>query len=108
FGGHIDNAMMRVVDFFMVLPFLMIIVVFVAIVPTYDIWTFSLIMAAFLWTGTARLIRSVAMQERELDYVNASRTLGSSHITIIFNQIMTNLIELIIVNCTLLLSANIC
>ncbi len=107
FGGHIDNAMMRVVDFFMVLPFLMIIVVFVTIVPSYDIWTFSLIMAAFLWTGTARLIRSVAMQERELDYVNASRTLGSSHIKIIFKQVMPNLVGLIIVNGTLSLAANI-
>lgn len=107
FGGHVDNAMMRVVDFFMVLPFLMIIVVFVTIVPSYDIWTFSLIMAAFLWTGTARLIRSVAMQERELDYVNASRTLGSSHIKIIFKQVMPNLVGLIIVNGTLSLAANI-
>lgn len=107
FGGHIDNAMMRIVDFFMVLPFLMIIVVFVTIVPTYDIWTFSLIMAAFLWTGTARLIRSVAMQERELDYVSASRTVGSSHFKVIFIQLMPNLVGLIIVNATLSLAANI-
>lgn len=107
FGGHIDNAMMRVVDFFMVLPFLMIVVVFVTIVPSYDIWTFSLIMAAFLWTGTARLIRSVAMQEKELDYINASRTLGSSNIKIIFKQLMPNMVGLIIVNATLSLAANI-
>src|SRR5699024_11792108 len=96
--------MMRIVDFFMVLPLLMIIVVFVAIVPTYDIWTFSLIMAAFLWTGTARLIRSVAMQERELDYVNASRTLSTSHNKIIFRQEMTKLVRLCIVYYTLLIA----
>lgn len=107
FGGQIDNGMMRIVDFFMVLPFLMIIVVFVTIVPSYDIWTFSLIMAAFLWTGTARLIRSVAMQEKELDYINASRTVGSSHMKIIFKQLMPNLVGLIIVNATLSLAANI-
>src|SRR5699024_4101493 len=107
FGRHIDNAMMRVVDFFMVLPFLMIIVVFVTIVPSYDIYTFSLIMAAFLWTGTARLIHSLAMQEKELDYINASRTLGSSNIKIIFTQLMPNMVGLIIVNATLSLAANI-
>src|SRR5699024_6163618 len=101
FGGHIDNAMMRVVDFFMVLPFLLIIVVFVAIVPTYDMLSFSLIMVAFLWKGTASLIRSVAMQERDLDYVNASSTLCSSHIKFIFIQVMPNLVGLIIVNGTL-------
>src|SRR5690625_3322886 len=48
FGGHADNALMRVVDFFMVLPTLMIIIVFVTIYPGYSIWAFSFIMAAFL------------------------------------------------------------
>src|SRR5699024_7336583 len=103
FGGHIDNAMMRCVGFFMgvsflFFSFLIIIVVSVIIFPSYDIYTFSLIMAAFLWTGTARLIRSIAMQEKELDYINASRTLGSSNIKIIFTQLMPNMVGLIIVN----------
>nr|WP_255695396.1 ABC transporter permease [Salinicoccus sp. ID82-1] len=107
FGGQIDNIMMRIVDFFMVLPFLMIVIVFVTITPTYNIYTFSLIMAAFLWTGTARLVRSLAIQERELDYINASRTLGSSHAKIVFTQLMPNLVGIIIVNGTLSLAANI-
>ena len=107
FGGHIDNAMMRFVDFMIILPFLMIVVVFVTIVPSYDIFTFSLMMAAFLWMGTARLIRSLALQERELDYINASRTMGSSHFKIIFTQLLPNLVGIIIVNGTLSLAANI-
>ncbi|MFC3900320.1 ABC transporter permease [Aliicoccus persicus] len=107
FGGHIDNAMMRFVDFMIILPFLMIVVVFVTIVPSYDIFTFSLMMAVFLWMGTARLIRSLALQERELDYINASRTMGSSHFKIIFTQLLPNLVGIIIVNGTLSLAANI-
>lgn len=107
FGGQIDNFMMRIVDFFMVLPFLMIIIVFVTISPSYDIFTFSFIMAAFLWTGTARLVRSLSIQEKELDYINASKTLGSSHIKIIFTHLMPNLVGIIIVNSTLSLAANI-
>lgn len=107
FGGQIDNAMMRFVDFMIILPFLMIVIVFVTIVPSYDIFTFSVMMAAFLWMGTARLIRSLALQERELDYVNASRTMGSSHFKIIFTQLLPNLVSIIIVNATLSLAANI-
>lgn len=107
FGGQVDNVLMRIVDFFIVLPFLMIVIVFVTIVPSYDIYTFSLIMAAFLWMGTARMIRSLALQEKELDYINASRTLGSSHIKILFTQMMPNLVGIIIVNGTLSLAANI-
>lgn len=107
FGGQIDNMMMRVVDFFMVLPFLMIIIVFVTISPSYTIFSFSFIMAAFLWTGTARLVRSLAIQEKELDYINASKTMGSSHLKIVFTQMMPNLVGIIIVNSTLSLAANI-
>ncbi|WP_096272911.1 ABC transporter permease [Paucisalibacillus globulus] len=107
FGGHIDNIMMRILDFFMILPFTMIVIAFVAIVPKYNTLTFSLIMTAFLWMGIARLIRSKALQEKELDYIQASKTLGSSNLKIVFTQLLPNCSSLIIVTMTLNLAANI-
>lgn len=107
FGGTIDNILMRVLDFFLILPFLMIVIIFVSLVPTYSIITFSLIMTAFLWMGIARLVRAKALQERELDYVNASKTLGTSNITIMFTHVFPNITSIIIVNLTLSLAANI-
>jgi peptide/nickel transport system permease protein len=107
FGGMIDNLFMRVVDFFMILPTLMIVIAFVTAVPKYNIVSFSLIMTAFLWMGIARLIRSKALQERELDYVKASKTLGSSHLKIMLSQVLPNLSSIIIVTMTLNLAANI-
>lgn len=107
FGGHVDNIMMRIVDFFQILPFIMIVIVFVAIVPNYSILTFSLIMTAFLWMGIARLIRSKALQESELDYAQASRTLGTPQWKIMFNEVLPNLSSIIIVSLTLNLAANI-
>lgn len=107
YGGTIDNIFMRILDFFMILPFLMIVIVFVTIVPKYDTLSFSLIMTAFLWMGIARLVRSKALQEKELDYVQASKTLGSSNFKIIFTQVFPNLSSIIIVTMTLNLAANI-
>ncbi|MFC4023962.1 ABC transporter permease [Oceanobacillus longus] len=107
FGGTTDNVMMRILDFFLILPFIMIIIVFVSLVPSYNTLTFSLIMTAFSWMGIARLIRSKALQERELDYAQASKTLGSSNFKIMFSQVLPNITSLIIVTMTLNLAANI-
>ncbi|GCD83189.1 peptide ABC transporter permease [Parageobacillus thermoglucosidasius] len=107
FGGVIDNIIMRIIDFILVLPFLMFVIVFVAIVPKYNIFTFILIMSAFLWIGKARLIRAKTLAERELDYVSASKTLGTPGWKIIIFQILPNLSSIIIVNLTLNLAGNI-
>lgn len=69
YGGKVDNIMMRFLDFMMVLPTLMIIIVIVTIIPKYTMWSFVLIMSAFYWVGTARLIRSKALSESKKDYI---------------------------------------
>ncbi len=107
FGGFIDHILMRIIDFILVLPFLMLVIVFIAIVPKYNVLTFILIMSAFLWTGKARLIRAKTLAERELDYVSASKTLGTPDWKIITREILPNLSSIIIVNLTLNLAGNI-
>ena len=64
-------------------------------------------MTAFYWVGSARLFRTRTLQEASLDYVNASKTLGSSDIRIMFREILPNLSSLIIVNLILRLAGNI-
>ena len=107
FGGKVDNIIMRFIDFVLILPSLMLIIVFVTIAPKYNVFTFVFIMSAFLWTGKARLIRSKTLAERELDYVNASKTLGTPDWKIIFREVLPNLSSIIIVNLTLNLAGNI-
>ncbi|KMN46275.1 ABC transporter permease [Bacillus paramycoides] len=107
FGGKVDNAIMRFIDFIIVLPTLMLIIVFITLVPTFNITTFILIMTAFLWTGKARLIRSKVLTEKELDYVAASKTLGTPNWKIILFQVLPNLSSIIIVSVTLNLAGNI-
>lgn len=107
FGGWIDNMFMRIIDFFITIPSLMIIIVFITIVPKYDKWAFIGIMSIFLWTGTARLVRSKALSESKRDYVNASKTLGTNDFVIIFKEIMPNLSSILIVELTLNFAGNV-
>lgn len=107
FGGWIDNIFMRIIDFFITIPTLMIIIVFVTIIPKYTVTSFVLIMSAFLWVSTARLIRSKSLTESRRDYVNASKTLGTKDATIIFREIMPNLSSILIVELTLSFAGNV-
>src|SRR5699024_12355907 len=93
-----DNVLMRILDFFNILPSLLFIIVFAAIVPKYSVWSFSLIMAAFNWMGIARIIRSKALAEREQEYVQASRTLGTSSFKTMFSHVLPNVSSLLILS----------
>jgi len=107
FGGKFDNVMMRIVDFVSTLPAMVMIIAFLAIFPGFNVVTFSLIMTFFLWTGIMRLVRARAIQEKELEYIQASKTLGTPHFKIIFRELLPNVSSIIIVNLTLNAAANV-
>jgi len=104
-GGTTDNVIMRIVDTWQMLPQLMIIVVVVSMLPASNV-RFVFIMAAFGWLGTARIMRAMALQQRNLDYVSASKTLGTRNIVIMFREVLPALVPTITTNLTLLLAAN--
>lgn len=106
YGGWIENIAMRIIDFISVLPTTLIIIVFVTIVPKYNVVTFILIMSVFYWTGTARLIRGKVLSEVRRDYISASKTMGTSDFKIIFRELLPNISSLIIASLTLSFAGN--
>lgn len=107
FGGWVDNVFMRIIDFYITIPSLMLIIVFLTVVPEYTITAFILIMSLFLWTGTARLVRSKALSESRRDYVNASKTMGTRDFLIILKEVVPNLSSILIVEMTLSFAGNV-
>jgi len=106
YGGHTDNVMMRVLDFVIMLPTMPIIIAVVSLMPHYRVWHFIVILSVFMWMGTARLIRAAVLRQSALDYVAASKTLGSQNFTIIFKKVMPNITSLIVTNSIIALGAN--
>lgn len=107
YAGKVDNIIMRIIDFFMMLPDLMIIIVLVSIIPRYNQYTFILVMTVFGWTSTARLIRAKMLQQSNLDYVSASKTLGTRNFIIMIREVLPNIVSIIVVKVTLSLAGNI-
>ena len=107
YGGKIDTIIMRIVDFVMILPITMVIIVFVTITPKYNVMSFVMIMSAFYWVAKARLFRGKTLSESRRDYISASKTLGTSDFKIMFGELMPNLSSLIITNLTINFAANI-
>ena len=107
YGGLVDNIMMRFLDFMMLLPMLMLVIVIVSIIPNYSMLDFVLVVSAFLWVGTARLIRSKTLAESQKEYVYVAMTSGSSAWKIMLTDILPNISSLIIVDLILSLTANI-
>jgi len=91
YGGHVDNVIMRLVDTWMMIPTMMFIVAMVEILDR-NIVNMIFLLVVFGWTGRARLIRSVTLQQRNYDYVSASKTMGTRNIVIMFREVVPNLL----------------
>ncbi len=104
YGGRVDNFVMRFVDFMVIIPVLMVIIVFVSIKRDYGIGLF--ILSAFAWMSSTRLVRSKALSESRRDYVLASKTMGTPDWKIMLKGILPNISSIIVVEATLSLAAN--
>ncbi len=100
FGGWVDLVVMRIVDVFLGFP---PIVLALAIVAALGPGVTNLVasLAAVFWTEYARVVRSLTLTERELDYVTAARAIGASDLRIMVRQILPNVIGPVIVLATL-------
>ena len=107
YGNHVDNLIMRIVDFLIVLPTTMIIIVVVTIVKRFDPWTLIWIISCFGWMGQTRLVRTASLSEASKDYIQASKTMGTRDWKIMLTSLLPNLSSLMITNLTLSFAGNI-
>jgi ABC-type dipeptide/oligopeptide/nickel transport system permease subunit len=101
FGGVLDNLLMRITDLVLTLPALAILLAITALLGGGSQWNISIILAAFFWTGIARIVRGVFLSLREKEYVEAAKASGAGDARIMFRHILPNTLGPVIVNGTL-------
>jgi peptide/nickel transport system permease protein len=95
YGGIVDNVMMRVVDIFMTLPFILAALILAAVLtPVIGRSLIPSIIAliTFGWMGYARIIRGDILSIKERDFVLAARVVGVRDSRILFRHIVPNAI----------------
>ena len=96
-GGWIDTVVMRTVDLMYALPPLLVAIVIGGVVGG-GYWVAVAILVVLFSPYDARLIRGAALEQRNLPYVEASRTLGLSSARIMARHVWPNLLPLVVAN----------
>jgi len=89
YGGVVDEVLMRIVDVFMAVPFLIAAMVLTALLGK-GIGPITIALTTFGWMGYARVVRSEILRIREMDYVHAARSYGAGDLRLIVLHILPN------------------
>ena len=107
YGGLIDNILMRITEIFLVIPFLLILLVFLRVIYTVapsgigGLTIVTLMIGVFSWSANARIIRGEVLRVKQYEYIEASKSLGASGRRIMFRHLLPNVLHIIIVLTTL-------
>ncbi|MQA94182.1 MAG: ABC transporter permease subunit [Streptosporangiales bacterium] len=105
FLGWTDRGLMWLADLLLVLPAFLIIAIVSPLFRGNTWLLFVVLLAAFLWMVTAKIVRGMTISLKEREYVQAARFMGVSAPKIIFRHILPNLSSLLIVDATINVSA---
>lgn len=103
-GGFTDTAVVQLVNFVLSLPFLLVAIALNRVIDDPSLFTLCLLLGALSWTTLARVTRAKTMQVRELQYIEAARALGMTHLRIVLRHVVPNVIGPAIVIVTTLVA----
>ena len=100
FGGRTDTVLMRIADYFLVIPDVPFMVVMAALFGR-SLTNIVLIIALIYWASTARLIRAQTRSVRERAFVRRARALGASDGRILITHVVPQIVPLLLANTVL-------
>ena len=104
YRGWVEEILMRITEFFQVLPTLLFSMVIVALFGA-SLPMITLAIGIVSWTAVARITRAEFLRIRELEYVMAARASGVSNRKLMFRVILPNALPPIIVQSALMVGS---
>jgi microcin C transport system permease protein len=99
FGGWFDLGMQRIIEVWALLPFLLVVIIVRAALPTgtsFGLGLLLTVVVAFSWTGMTYYMRSATYREKARDYVAAAQVLGAGPLRVLFHHILPNVLSILV------------
>ncbi len=103
FGGWRETALMRLTDWFLVIPFLPLAIV-LSVILRPSLYTVIFVIGITSWPSTARVIRAQVLSLKTRTYVERARALGASNWHLMSRHILPNVGPLIFANTVLIVA----
>lgn len=91
-GGWVDDFVRLISDVSITIPSLMVLIVIQSVMRQVELSTMALLIALFAWPHPTRLIRAQVLSMRESGYVRMAKLSGASTFSIMFQEILPNLL----------------
>jgi peptide/nickel transport system permease protein len=106
FAGFVDTMLSRFMDAVLALPFLMFAIALVSLVGPGLTITIAVI-AFFSWASVGRIVRGQVLSVKAREFIEAARSVGSSHLRIMFVDLLPNVLPPAIIYATMLIPLSI-
>ncbi len=102
FGGWRDRVLMWVVDLLLVVPsFILIAIVTPRTKQSGSVVWLIILLAAFSWMISSRMVRGMTLSLREREFIYAARYMGVSGRQIIWRHVVPNVASILIIDAAL-------
>lgn len=105
YGGWVDMVVSRITDVVLGVPFLLGALILLALLQVRSVPTVVVALIALGWPQVTRIMRASVISTRNMDYVQAARSLGASDTRIILRHVLPNAIAPTVVVATISLGA---
>lgn len=100
YGGFADAALVKLAEFFQVLPGIVLALVAAALFGA-NILLIVIILSITMWPAVARIVRAEAMRIAQLGYVESARAAGFPSLRILWSDVLPNAMPPVLVATTM-------
>jgi peptide/nickel transport system permease protein len=97
YGGLIDDILMRLVDLFYSLPWLVVMLVILIAIGKRGFWTMVIAYSILAWPGYSRVVRGEVLRVKNELYVEAAKAMGLTDLQIILRHVLPNSIYTVVI-----------